>query len=233
MAKPVCAIVGVGPGNGAAFGRKFSAEGFKTAFLARNETYLKDLSDEIADAYPYAYDVTDTDSTKGVFDNIEQDLGPIDVMVYNAGSGVFGSIDDISLTDFENAWRTNALGCLAACQQVVPSMRRRQNGAIVVIGATAAVKNSARFTAFTSAKTAQRALAQSMARHLGPDGIHVSYVIIDGMIDLKRTRENMPDKPDEFFLNPDDIAQSVFFLTQQKRSAWTFELDLRPFGEKW
>ncbi len=72
-----------------------------------------------------------------------------------------------------------------------------------------------------------------MARHLGPDGIHVSYVIIDGMIDLKRTRENMPDKPDEFFLNPDDIAQSVFFLTQQKRSAWTFELDLRPFGEKW
>ncbi len=233
MAKPVCAIIGVGPGNGAAFARKFSGEGFQTALLARNESYLRDLSGEIADSHAYKYDVADTDSTKIVFEKIEQDLGPIDVLVYNAGSGVFGSIDDISLTDFENAWRTNALGCLTACQQVVPSMRERQSGSIVIIGATAAVKSGARFTAFTSAKTAQRALAQSMAKHLGPDGIHVSYVIIDGIIDLERTRQNMPDKPDDDFIKPDDIAQSVYFLSQQNRSAWTFELDLRPFGEKW
>ena len=108
-----------------------------------------------------------------------------------------------------------------------------EKGNIVVIGATAAVKHNANFSAFTSAKSAQRALAQSLAKHLGPDKVHVSYVIIDGMIDLKRTREAMSDQPDGFFLKPDEIANAVHFLTQQDQSAWTFELDLRPFGEKW
>lgn len=233
MTKPVCAVVGVGPGNGAAFARKFAREGYQTALLARNETYLKHLSSTITGSHVYPYDVTDTDSTERVFNDIELDLGTIDVLIYNAGSAAFGSIDDISLTDFESAWRTNTLGCFAICQQIIPLMRKRQSGAIVIIGATSSIKSGPRFTAFTSAKTAQRALAQSMARHLGPDGIHVSYVIIDGIIDLKQTRKNMPDKSDEFFMKPDDIAHSVFFLTQQKRSAWTFELDLRPFGEKW
>jgi NAD(P)-dependent dehydrogenase (short-subunit alcohol dehydrogenase family) len=103
----------------------------------------------------------------------------------------------------------------------------------MTLRATSAVKHNANFSAFTPAKSAQKALAQSLARHLGPDKVHVSYVIIDGMIDLKHTREAMSDRPDDFFLKPDEIAHAVHFLTQQDQSAWTFELDLCPFGEKW
>src|SRR4026208_2452062 len=148
---------------------------------------------------------------------------------------MFGSVDKINLSDFEGAWRINALGLLAAVKAVLPDMLAAGKGNIVVIGATASVKHGANFTAFTSAKAAQRALAQSIAKHVGPGGLHVSLVIIDGVIDLShaRTRQRMPYKGDEFFLNPDDIAQSVFFLTQQPKSAWRFELDVRPFGEKW
>jgi len=118
-------------------------------------------------------------------------------------------------------------------QQVIPSMKTNQAGWIVVIGATASLRGGAQSAAFASAKAAQRSLAQSMGRSLGPAGVHVSYVIVDGIIDLERTRASRPDLPDEHFMLPDDIAESVYQLTRQQRSAWTFELDLRPFGEKW
>jgi len=116
---------------------------------------------------------------------------------------------------------------------VLPDMRTAGSGNIVVIGATASKRGGANFAAFASGKAAQYNLAQSMARHLDPERIHVSYVIIDGVVDLERTRKRLPDKPDEFFLQPADIAESVYQLTRQKPSAWTFELDLRPFAEKW
>ena len=133
----------------------------------------------------------------------------------------------------EQAWRVNVLGCLTASQSVVPGMIEGGGGAVVVIGATASWRGGARATAFASAKAAQRSLAQSLARHLGPQGVHVGYVIIDGVIDIPRTRARLADKPDEFFLKPSDIAESVYHLARQPRSAWTFELDLRPFGERW
>ena len=142
-------------------------------------------------------------------------------------------MDDTTPEAFESSWRVNALGCLACVKQVIPDMRKVKAGNIIVIGATASLRGGANFAAFASAKAAQRSLAQSMARHLGPECVHVSYVIIDGVVDLERTRKMMPDKPDDYFLKPDDIAESVLFLTRQPRSAWTFELDLRPFGEKW
>jgi len=233
MSKPVCAVIGVGPGNGTAIARKFSSEGYKIALLSRNEDYLNRLTHEWGDTRAYAYDALDTTAPEKVFGKIKQELGPVDVLVYNAGAGMFGSVDEIKLSDFEGAWRINALGLLAAVKTVLPDMRTVGKGNIVVIGATASVKHGANFTAFTSAKAAQRALAQSIAKHVGPEGVHVSLVIIDGVIDLPRTREMLPDRADDFFLKPDDIAQSVFFLTQQPKSAWTFELDVRPFGEKW
>jgi len=233
MSKPVCAVIGVGPGNGTAIARKFSSEGYKIALLSRNEDYLNRLTHEWGDTRAYAYDALDLTAPEKVFGKIKQELGPIDVLVYNAGAGMFGSVDEIKLSDFEGAWRINALGLLAAVKTVLPDMRTVGKGNIVVIGATASVKHGANFTAFTSAKAAQRALAQSIAKHVGPEGVHVSLVIIDGVIDLPRTREMLPDRADDFFLKPDDIAQSVFFLTQQPKSAWTFELDVRPFGEKW
>ena len=233
MSEPVCAVVGVGPGNGAAFARKFAYEGYRVALLARSQDYLKELEQEIPGSKGFAFDVTDAESASRVFEGIKAEMGPVEVLVYNAGSGMFGSVDDTTLEDFEASWRVNALGCLVCSKEVIPDMRAAKAGNLVIIGATASLRGGGYFAAFASAKAAQRSLAQSMARHLGPQGIHVSYVIIDGMIDLERTRKLAPDKQDEDFLQPDHIAEAVFFLTRQPPSAWTFELDLRPFKEKW
>lgn len=237
MTKPVCAIIGIGPGNGESFAKKFSAEGYQVALLSRNESYLKGLEGEIPNAKAYAYDASDSKCAKDVFSRIKSDLGVVDVLVYNAGSGVFGNIDTVDLESVEAAWRVNAYGLFAATQAILPDMRAKGGGNIVVSGATSAIKHSANFTAFTSAKAAQRAMAQSLAKHLGPEKIHVSYVIIDGVIDLPRTREMIKQGgnkvDDDFFLQPDDIAEAVYYLTQQPQSAWTFELDVRPFCEKW
>ncbi len=233
MSKPVCVIVGVGSGNGAAFCRKFAAEGYRVAMLARNIDYLKELEAEISDSQAYQYDVTEIDKAAEVFSRIESQMGTISVLVYNAGAGAFANIDDTTVESFQRAWEVNARGLLVVAQQVIPQMRKLAGGNIVIIGATASVKGGANFTPFASAKAAQRSLAQSMARYLDPEKIHVSCIIVDGVIDLERTRKAMPDKPDEYFISPDDLAESVFFLTQQPSSAWTFELDLRPFGEKW
>jgi NADP-dependent 3-hydroxy acid dehydrogenase YdfG len=233
MSKPICVVVGVGPGNGAAFARKFASEGYAVALLARNQDYLKELEVEIPGSKGFAFDVMDAEAVSRVFGQIKAEMGPVEVLVYNAGSGLFGNVDDSTPDDFEGSWRVNALGCFVCAKQVIPDMREAKAGNLVIIGATASLRGGAYFAAFASAKAAQRSLAQSMARHLGPQGIHVAYVIIDGMIDLERTRKMMPDKQDDDFLQPDHIAESVFFLTRQPRSAWTFELDLRPFREKW
>lgn len=233
MTKPVCVVAGVGPGNGAALGRKFADSGYTVALLARDEEKLKALAQDISKAGTYRCDLSDSDSVAGTFSRIKQNLGPVSVLVYNAGGGQWGHVEQTTPDDFEKAWRVNAYGCLLAAHQVIPDMLTARRGNIVVIGATASLRGGANFTAFASAKAAQRNLAQSMARHLGPRGIHVSYVIIDGVVDLPRTRERLSDKPDEFFLCPDDIAESVLHLTRQQKSAWSFEIDLRPFAEKW
>lgn len=233
MNKPVTVVVGVGPGNGAAFTRRFASQGYSVALLARNEQFLNELEGEISGARAYIYDVTSIDTAEAVFHRIREELGAVEILIYNAGAGKFSNIEQTTVDAFQRAWEVNARGLLVAAQQVIPHMRELKKGSIVVIGATASIKGGANFAPFASAKAAQRSLAQSMARHLGPKKIHVSYVILDGVVDLERTRQSMPDKPDEFFLKPDDIAQSVFFLTQQAQQAWTFELDLRPFMEKW
>jgi NAD(P)-dependent dehydrogenase (short-subunit alcohol dehydrogenase family) len=233
MAKPVCAIVGVGSGNGAAFARRFDREGYAVALLARSTEFTEQLASELESARAFSCDVTDSESIATAFAAIRTELGDVDVLLYNAGAGVFGSVEDISARDLELAWQVNALGAFLVSREVLPAMQRAGRGAIVFSGATASLRGGAKFAAFASAKAAQRNLAQSMARHLGPQGIHVALVIIDGMIDIPRVREMVPDAPDEAFLKPDDIAETVLHLVQQPRSAWTFEVDLRPFGERW
>jgi NAD(P)-dependent dehydrogenase (short-subunit alcohol dehydrogenase family) len=233
MTNPVCVIAGVGPGNGAAFARKFSEEGYQTALLARNEASLRQIATEIEDASVYPCDLSQPASIAKTFKAIAKDLGPVDTLIYNAGSGVWGTIDQISPEAMEYAWKINTMGLFHCAQHVLPVMRDSQQGNIIVIGATASIRGGANFTAFASAKAAQRSLAQSMARHVGRDGIHVSVVILDGVVDLPQTRKIFTDKPDDFFLSPDSIAESVFHLTQQETTAWTFELDLRPYQEKW
>ena len=233
MSKPVCAVVGVGPGNGAACARAFSREGYHVALLARNLEYLESLSQEIEDSRALQLDVTNLDNIEDVFRRIGAEMGPIGVLVYNAGSGSFKSIDDTAYEDMEAGWRINALGCFAAAKQVIPAMRESGSGSIIVIGATASLRGGAKAAPFASAKAAQRSLVQSMARHLGPDGIHVGYLIIDGMIDLERTRQAFPDRSQDAFIRPDDVAEAVLYLVRQPPSGWTFELDIRPSVETW
>ena len=233
MSKGVCVILGVGPGNGAALAKKFSDEGYKVALCARNERRLNEIALHIKDSSVHRYDVRDPEEPKKVFAEIRSQLGPVNTLVYNAGAGAFANIDDATLEDFQSAWEVNARGLFLAAKEVIPDMRAAGCGNIVAIGATASLTGNAGFIPFASGKAAQRSLMQSMARYLGPQRIHVSYVIVDGIINLERTRKLMPDKPDEFFMEPEQIADSVFFLTQQPSQAWTFELDLRPYGEKW
>lgn len=229
----VCAVIGVGPGNGLALVQRFSREGYEVAMLARSQDYLEQLADEIPRAHAYPCDATDIAQAGAVLGRIRQDLGPISVLIYNAGAGTFKSAEESTPEDFEKNWQVNVLGLLNATQATLGQLREHDSASILVTGASAALRGRANTAPFASAKAAQRSLAQSLARQLGPEQIHVGYVIIDGVVDLPRTREMLPDKPDDFFINPDGVAEAIWSLHQQPRSAWTFELDLRPFGESW
>lgn len=229
----LCVITGVGAGNGASFSRRFTRAGYRVVMLARNLAYLETLAKEIPGSVAMECDVRDPGAIQQVFARIHEDIGTVDTLIYNAGAGEWASIMDTSLEGMESSWATNTLGLVACAQEVIPSMTEKGEGSIMVIGATASLRGGAQSTAFASAKAAQRSVAQSMARDLGPKGIHVGYLIIDGIIDIERTRERFPDRADDFFMQPDAIADSVYAMTQQDRSAWAFEIDLRPYGEKW
>lgn len=231
--KPVCVVVGVGPGNGAAIASRFASEGYAVALLARTTKFSDSLARKFDSAKAYACDVTNEPAVASTFDCIRAELGEVEVLVYNAGSGVWGDVETVSAADFESTWRVNALGTLLTAKQVIPAMKRRAKGSIILIGATASRRGVARTAAFAPAKAAQRSLAESMARSLWPAGIHVAIVIIDGMVDLERTRRAMPDKPDGFYVKPVDVAATVYWLSQQPASAWAFEIEARPFGEDW
>lgn len=234
MNSPVTAIIGVGSGNGAAFARRFAAEGHRVALLSRSLDALKAMAETIdGEVRAFACDASDPEAVAQALAQVEAELGPVDHLLYNAGSGVFGSIDEVSEQDLEMAWRINALGLFAAAKAVLPKMRERGAGSIIVTGATASLRGGARFLAFAQAKAAQRNVAQALARQVGPEGIHVALVIVDGVIDMDRSRSMMPNMPADKLMKPEHIAESMWFLTQQPRTAWTFELDLRPYGEKW
>jgi len=233
MTKPLCVIAGVGPGNGLALCRKFFNEGFKVVILARNFEKMQEYAKDSEDIYPFSCDLSDPDSIEKTFSEITNTLGIPKVVIYNAGSGLFGTPLETSLRDFEEAWRLNALGLLSVSKFIAPAMIKNGGGSILITGATASLRGGAKFAAFSSAKAAQRNLAQSLARSLGAEGIHVSLVIIDGIIDIPRTREMFPDKPDSFFMQPDAIAETYYNLTQQSNTAWTFEVDVRSSVESW
>jgi NAD(P)-dependent dehydrogenase (short-subunit alcohol dehydrogenase family) len=229
----VCVVAGIGPGNGAAFARRFGAEGYSVALLARSTTFSVKVASTLPDARVYECDVADAAAVSRTFEAIRRELGEVEVLIYNAGSGVWGSVEEVTPADFEASWRVNALGGFLASKQVIPAMKRAGRGNIVFVGATASRKGGPKSAAFSSAKGAQRNLAESMARALWPSGIHVALIVVDGVVDLPRTRERMPDKPDSFFIKPDDVAEIGFRLTQQRPSAWSFEVEARPYGENW
>jgi NAD(P)-dependent dehydrogenase (short-subunit alcohol dehydrogenase family) len=231
--KKVCVVVGVGPGNGAALGKRFSREGYAVALLARTTETSGPLAETLPDARAYACDVTDADAVARTFDAIERELGPVHTLVYNAGTGIWGSVEEIDPAALEGSFRVNTMGLLLASKRVIGSMKAQGGGNIVVIGATSSRRGVARTAGFAPAKAAQRSLTESMARHLWPANIHVSLVIVDGVVDLPKTRAFMKDKPDDFFIAPDDLADTAYHLTTQPRSAWSFEVEARPFKETW
>jgi NAD(P)-dependent dehydrogenase (short-subunit alcohol dehydrogenase family) len=231
--KQVCVVVGVGPGNGAALGRRFAKEGYAVALLARTTHTSGPLAASLPDAHAYRCDVTDAESVARTFGTIEREMGPVHTLVYNAGTGTWGTIEDIDPAVLEGSFRVNTLGLLLATKQVIQPMKAQGGGNIVVIGATSSRRGVARTAGFAPAKAAQKSLTESMARHLWPQNIHVSLVIVDGVVDLPRTRALMKDKPEEFFIAPDDLADTAFHLTVQPRSAWSFEVEARPFKEAW
>ncbi len=231
--RPVCVVIGVGPGNGAALARRFAAEGYAVALIARTLRVSGPLAEELPAARAFTCDAGDPTALANAFAAIEKDLGPPDVLVYNAGKGVWGSAEEVTIDDFEAAWRTNTLGAFVAARCVIPGMRERARGQIIFIGATASRRGGAKTAAFAAAKAAQRSLAESLARSLGPFGIHVSLIIIDGVVDEPVMRGKLKDKPDTFFVKAEDVADMAVMLTRQKPSAWTFELEARPFGETW
>jgi len=229
MSSPVCAIVGIGPKNGAAFARRFDSEGYRVALLSRSTTFSEELANDLSGACAYCCDATDAASVEDAFTQIRSDLGEVDVLIYNAGSGSWQTVEEISAGEFERSWQVNALGALLASQQVIPAMKKRGAGNIVFVGATASLRGRPKTTGFAAAKAAQRSLAQSMAKHLGPQGIHVSLLIVDGQIASPGSDKAQQGE----CLDPDDIAALAHYLTTQPRSAWSFEVEARPSQESW
>ena len=229
MSKPVCAVIGIGPKNGAAFARRFAKDGYAVALMSRKTDLASQIASELDTAGAYACDVSSPQAVASAFAKVRDELGPVDTVVYNAGSGSWGNIEDLTTEQFETSWRINSLGLFATTKEVLPHMIEKGAGNIVVVGATASLRGKPFTTAFAPAKAAQRSLAQAMARHLGPKGIHVSLIIIDGGIgDALKEPEAEPK-----MLDPNDIAAAAAFLASQPRSAWTFELDVRPQMESW
>ncbi len=229
MSKPVCAIIGIGPGNGASFARQFAGEGYAVALLSRSTDYSNELAKELDDAKAYACDASNPAAIVAAFDQVKSDLGPVETLIYNAGSGSWKNIEEISAEEFELSWRINTLGALVSSQQVIPAMKDARKGSIIFVGATASLRGVPMTAGFAPAKAAQRILAQSMAKHLWPQGIHVAVMIIDGGI--RSPDEPKSDKGEN--LEPDDIASLAYYLTTQPKSAWSFEVDARPMLEKW
>jgi NAD(P)-dependent dehydrogenase (short-subunit alcohol dehydrogenase family) len=231
--KPVAVVAGAGPGNGAALARRFADGGYAVALLARDVAKITDLAGEIDGAVAYSCDVSDPTSVAAAFGTVAAELGTVNVLLFNAGSGVFKSVEEITPAEFEAAWRVNAYGSLLCAQAVIPAMKAQGSGAILFTGATASLRGGRTTAAFAPAKAAQRSLAESMARSLWPAGIHVGVIIVDGVVDLPATRRAMPDKQDEFFVNPAGLAETAWFLAHQDRQTWSFEVEARPFGETW
>ncbi len=233
MSKPVAVVIGVGPGLGAALVRRYAAEGYAVAAVARRTEMLDEITAGIDDCRSYTCDTTDGDAVEQTHAAIRADLGPVAALLYNAGGGTRGTISEIDAATFEQSWQVNALGLFHWAKVVSPAMIEAGHGIVGITGATASLRGKPFTTGFAAAKAAQRSLAQSLARDLGPKGVHVFYAIIDGGIDNPNTRARDAAKPADAFLSADDIADSYWALSRQKRSAWSFEMDLRPYVENW
>lgn len=230
---PVAAVLGVGPGLGAALARRF-AKGYAVAINARRAAYLSSLAADIradgGQVLEVPADIGDQAQVEAAFKTIRDQLGRPEVLLYNAGSGSWGTITEVTPEQYETTWRVNAYGAFLSAREVAPDMIAKGRGTMLFTGATAGVKAGARSLAFGPAKFALRGLVQSMARDLGPKGIHVAWVNVDGVIDIPG--RSFAQFTAEDMLKPEAIAETYWHLAHQDPSAWTTELEVRPFKEK-
>jgi NAD(P)-dependent dehydrogenase (short-subunit alcohol dehydrogenase family) len=233
MTDPVCVISGVGPGTGSALARRFVAGGHRVAMLARNPQRLAELERQLPDSKGYACDVSDAAQVEATADRIERELGVPTTLVHNAVGGAFGTFLEIDPAVLNRNFLVNVMGLLYLARRLAPAMLSAGRGNVIVTGNTSALRGKPSFAGFAPTKAAQRILAESMARELGPKGVHVAYIIIDAVIDVPWTRERFKDRPDDFFIKPAAIADEAWHLTQQDRSGWSFNVELRPYGETW
>ena len=233
MSKKIALITGVGPGTGSSIARRFSDGGYKVAMIARDKERLKSLEDELEDSKGYSCELRNSEYLNSTIDNIIKDFGYPDIFIHNAVRGTRGNFLEFTSEELQSNFDINVIALHRIAQKVAPEMIKKGKGAIIVTGNTSAHRGKANFGGTASTKAAQKILTESFARYLNPKGIHVAYITIDAAIDLEWTRKAWPDKPDDFFIQPDDIASEVWHIAHQSKSAWTFDHWLRPFGENW
>jgi NAD(P)-dependent dehydrogenase (short-subunit alcohol dehydrogenase family) len=240
MSKGVAVVAGVGEGLGSAVARRFAAGGYKAVMWARNEDKVKGYAELIrakgGEAAGMKVDVRTEQEVRDAFERIERGHGPVEVAVFNAGAQHRKPLLEITADQFEKVWRLGCLGGFVFGREAIRHMLPRRRGTVLYTGATSALRGGANFAAFAATKFGLRAVAQSMAREFGPQGIHVATVIVDGAIDMPVIRERFGDRikdlPPDGLLNTDAIAETYFQLHQQQRSAWSLEVDVRPYCEK-
>lgn len=237
----VALVIGAGDATGGEIAKRFAREGYIACMTRRNADKLQPLIDEIEQlggkAYGFASDARKEEQVIELVEQIESSIGAIDVMVFNIGANVPCSILDETARKYFKIWEMACFAAFLTGREVAKRMVKRERGTIIFTGATAGTRGAAGFAAFAGAKHALRALAQSMARELGPRNIHVAHVVVDGAIDTDFIKDTFPDiyakKDQDGILNPVHIAENYWHLAQQPRDAWTHELDLRPWIERW
>lgn len=235
----VCLVVGAGDATGGAIARRFAQGGYTACVTRRQADKLQPLVARIqaegGQAHAFGTDARDEDATTALFAQIERDIGPIAVAVFNIGANVNFGITDTTARVYRKVWEMAAFSGFLMGREAARVMRPRGQGTILFTGATASLRGGVGFSAFSGAKFALRSLAQSMARELGPQGVHVAHVVIDGAIDTAFIADNFPAryalKERDGILNPEHIAEAYWQIHQQPRTAWTHEMDLRPWLE--
>ncbi|WEK46142.1 MAG: SDR family NAD(P)-dependent oxidoreductase [Candidatus Andeanibacterium colombiense] len=227
--KPLALVTGVGPGTGAATVRRFAEGGYRVAMMARDSERLAALEREIPDTFAVPCDVSDdlalTDAIKRI--------GNPKVIVHNAVGGAFGTFSQVDAKTLRDNFEINAMALFSLARLATPAMIEAGEGAIIVTGNTSSQRGRAAFAGFAPTKAAQRILAEALARDLGPQGVHVAYLIIDAVIDVPWQRERLPEAHDDFFISPASIAGEIYHLAHQPRDAWSFLAEVRPFHEEW
>ena len=234
--RPICMITGLGEGTGGYTAKKFAKEGYRIAMLARSEERLDRFEKELEGSKGYVCDVSNIEHLVKICSKIKNEMGAPEVLIHNAVKGNFETLLDGKPQWLEENFRINTTSLMYLAHALIPDMIKSKNGVIIVTGNTAAKRGIANTPYFAPTKAAQRILAQSLARDFGPKGIHVAYLMVDASINTPWTRtriEKQINQPDIIFAQPEDIADEIFHIAQQERSAWSFDVEIRPDIEEW